>query len=72
MNKEHVKLVLNIIATASMTYGISKLSAMESGISKLNTQMATVIERTVNQKNNIDENRADIKRLQDMVFGRTQ
>ena len=69
MNKEHVKLVLNIIATASMTYGISKLSAMESGISKLNTQMATVIERTVNQ---IDENRADIKRLQDMVFGRNQ
>lgn len=57
--------IVKIITTLVISIGISKLSNLETGISTLNQQMATIIERTVNQDKDINDNRSRIERLED-------
>lgn len=67
---KYLDVALKIITTAVVSYGISKLASLETGVNNLNTQMATIIERSANQQTKIKENRNRIERLENLQIER--
>jgi hypothetical protein len=51
---KYIEVALKIIVVAVISWGMTKLSNMETGINTLNVQMGTIIERSINQDKRID------------------
>ena len=69
-SKDYVRLLSQILTPIIVGFGVTKVSDLEKGISRLNGQMATVIERTVNFNDRIRQNESRIQRLERMRFER--
>ncbi len=52
---DYVDKVFAVALIAIIAYGVSKMDAMTNEMSKINSKMATVLERTSNQKGDIED-----------------
>lgn len=70
-NEDKLKVLdaaLKIIMTAVLSYALREISGMKDGITGLNIKMATILERTINQENDINEVKGRVRRLEDLNF----
>tara|TARA_Y100000296_G_C5180060_1_gene263659 strand:+ start:1444 stop:1662 length:219 start_codon:yes stop_codon:yes gene_type:complete len=70
MNKEFIDWAFKALAVGLATYFLTQFTEMKNSVLSLNTKMAVLITEAKYQKDQIKENKLEIREIKDRLHGR--